>query len=89
MSSESFNMIEAIVWFLLGVGCFISARLRRAGYKRKLLILAGLNFFIFSFTDLYETGTGAWWDPSWLLALKAFCIAVFIVLYAFCRRAPK
>lgn len=89
MTSETFNLIEAVVWFLLGVGCVISARMRRYGPKRKLLILAGLNFLVFSFTDLYETGTGAWWDPGWLLALKALCIAFFIVLYALYRRAPK
>lgn len=74
------NYIWSIVWFCLALGVVSDARAVVAGkYWRYALSLA---FVAFGFSDIIEAKTGAWWQPTWLLFFKIFCIvSIVIILY--------
>ena len=70
------NYIECGLWSTIGV-CFIVAWFR---YRMLDAAIAAVTFLLFGLSDYIEAHTGAWWQPWPLLALKAGCIAVFLVL---------
>jgi hypothetical protein len=83
-----FNQGEAVLWSAFAIGLLLVAT-RRSGRKRRLLLIAGGAFGAFGFSDYIEAGTGAWWDPPWLLALKGACIAVLLFTLREWRRLPQ
>ncbi len=66
------NAVEALLWISLSVLAIATSRRTRS--RRWSLGLAAA-LFLFGVSDLVETQTGAWYDPWWLLAWKATCIA--------------
>ena len=74
-----FNLAETLLWGIIALGCVLGA-IRRAGAKRRLLVIASVAFGLFSFSDWIEADSGAWWEPPWLLALKVACVATLILV---------
>jgi hypothetical protein len=72
------NLAEAILWLVIAL-IFAIVAFRTQGAKSNV-ILACIAFALFGISDLFEIGTGAWWRPFELLALKAGCIVVFVTL---------
>ncbi len=73
-----FNLVEGIVWLV--IAAIVFWRSRREGTKmRRLGGFTSIGFILFGISDFIEMRTGAWWDPSWLLILKASCILGFAV----------
>lgn len=70
------NQLEAVLWFLFGVGFAIRAMRKRDGHRRLAMILTAA-FLVFGISDLIEARTGAWWRPVWLLILKVVCVGTF------------
>jgi hypothetical protein len=79
-----FNQIEAALWFTIALSLAIWLRMQRPW--RWLLPLA---FGVFGVSDLIEAQTGAWWDPWWLLVMKAACVLVFLLAFRQRRRQEK
>ena len=79
-----FNEIEAGLWFAIALALAICLRMRRPW--RWLL---PLSFAVFGVSDLIEVQTGAWWEPWWLLAMKATCVLVFLLAFRERRRQEK
>lgn len=75
---EIVNYIEAGLWGLFAVG--FAVRTRRAGEARGRCLIAACAFLFFGLSDVVEAHTGAWWRPWWLLAWKASCLLVFLLL---------
>ena len=73
----TFNFAEAALWFVVSLVLAVKAALGAANVRFTLLLLASA-FFVFGVSDLIEARTGAWWDPLWLLAMKACCIVTFL-----------
>ena len=71
-----FNLIEGIWWIGLGVWLMSIAAISKY-YKTVLAII----LILFGISDFVEMVTGAWWQPWWLLAWKALCITVGIILF--------
>lgn len=71
------NLIEAGLWLGLAL---IAAGLacRASGQKRRWGWIMAAALFAFGVSDLIEAKRGAWWDPVWLLMLKATCLAVLV-----------
>lgn len=76
-----FNEAEAGLWFVIAF--VLALRLRMGRPWRWLLPLA---FAVFGVSDLIEVQTGAWWDPWWLLVMKAACVLVFLLAFRERRR---
>jgi hypothetical protein len=76
-----FNYGEAGLWFVIAF--VLALRLRMKRPWRWLLPLA---FAVFGVSDLIEVRTGAWWDPWWLLVMKAACVLVFLLAFRERRR---
>jgi hypothetical protein len=56
--------------------------------KHADLLVGVFAFGLFGLSDYIEAGTGAWWRPWWLLALKVACILTFVILlYRHWRRS--
>ena len=72
------NLAEAILWLVIAL-IFAIVAFRTHGSKSNI-ILAFIAFALFGISDLVEIGTGAWWRPFELLALKAGCVVVFVTL---------
>jgi hypothetical protein len=72
-----FNYAEAAFWWTFALVFAFRAFRFGAQWRRDQLILA-LAFAGFGFSDWLEVGTGAWWRPWWLLALKAICLLVIV-----------
>jgi len=70
------NYVECGLWCSIGLG-FVIAWIR---YRLLDAVIAAVTFLLFGLSDYIEAHTGAWWQPWPLLALKAGCILVFIVL---------
>ena len=81
------NFAEAMLWLAIGTG-FLIARYRQPVAKMKCTF-AAVAFAAFGISDLIEIHTGAWWKPWPLLALKAICVAVFLVLLAWHYRGRR
>ena len=83
------NLIEAGVWFLLGLVLLVHA-CRSPKRMRPILFALVTTLLLFGVSDLVESRTGAWWTPWWLFAWKAICVAAlllgFLRYYALVRR---
>jgi hypothetical protein len=79
-----FNEIEAGLWFVIALSLAIWLRMQRPW--RWLL---PLSFAVFGVSDLIEVQTGAWWEPWWLLVMKAACVLVFLLAFRERRRQEK
>ena len=79
-----FNEAEALLWFVIAL--VLALRLRMGRPWRWLLPLA---FAVFGVSDLIEVRTGAWWDPWWLLVMKAACVLVFLLAFRERRRQER
>lgn len=83
-----FNYGEAALWFTISLIAF----LRRKNDNSKLTQLAitvSISFFFFGISDLIEANTGVWWQPWWLLVLKALCILSFVICWYKYRQIIK
>ena len=76
---EIANYIEAGLWISIG-SIFAGFAVRRSNRRRTLSVIASPTFLVFGLSDIMEVRTGAWWKPWPLLALKAACICVMLVL---------
>lgn len=66
-----FNLIEALIWFALGIFVLVRyARHRKTWYELQY----SLSFTLFGLTDLLETHA----TPIWLLAFKAACLLAIL-----------
>ena len=74
--TEIGNQIEAVLWFVFAA-VFGVAAMRTTARTRRLWRILCLAFAAFGVSDLIEAHTGAWWRPTWLLALKGACLGVF------------
>ena len=73
------NYIEAGLWISIGL-IFAGFAVRQSTRRRILSVIASPTFLLFGVSDIIEVRTGAWWKPWPLLALKAACICVMLVL---------
>ncbi|WP_462157739.1 hypothetical protein [Pseudoalteromonas sp. GB56] len=82
MTIETFNYIEAGLWFIIGLGMLITAFNKRTESQwLKVLLIASVAFILFGISDIIEAETGAWWKPFELLVLKTACALTFIGCY--------
>jgi hypothetical protein len=72
-----FNYAEATFWWTFALVFFIRAVRGEQQWRRGQLIL-GFAFTGFGLSDWIEVGTGAWWRPWWLLALKGVCLLIIV-----------
>lgn len=77
MDIDLFNLLEGIFWIGLGVWLVLTRRVER---KRRHTVLA-VGLVLFGLSDFVEMHTGAWWQPWWLLAWKALCVGVFVLIF--------
>ena len=82
----AFNYAEALLWFIIALALAVRLRMRRPWPWRWLLPCA---FALFGVSDLIEVQTGAWWEPWWLLVMKAACVLVFLLAWWAHRRQGK
>ena len=90
-ASEIVNWGEVFLWPAFGLLClFFAFRGKGAPLSNKRLWTLAPAFFVFGASDYIELRTGAWWDPPWLLAMKAACLVVFAaVAWGHCRDKGK
>lgn len=93
MSDNSFfvtaNLIEALLWALIGFAFLLRAIWLRTP-ARRMAIITGLTFLFFGLLDVAETRTGAWWRPWWLFAWKASCVILLtMLLTVYVRRRDR
>ena len=88
--AETFNLYEAILWFVIAVTLFASAIFDKSKifYKTNLIVSAIL-FFVFGVSDLIEMQTGVWWRPMSLLIMKGACIIGFVGCFIKYRQLIK
>lgn len=79
-----FNYGEASLWFVIAL--VLAVRLQMLRPWRWLVPVA---FACFGVSDLIEVQTGAWWEPWWLLVMKAACVLVFLLAWRAHRRQRK
>lgn len=79
-----FNYAEAGLWFIIAGA--LAWKLRMGMPWRWLVPVA---FGCFGVSDLIEVQTGAWWEPWWLLVLKAACVLVFVLAWRAQRRQGR
>lgn len=72
-----FNYFEAGLWFTIALTVFFRSKNLQPDLKR-LGTIVSISFILFSFSDIVEASTGAWWRPLWLLGLKGLCILSFV-----------
>ncbi len=73
------NYVEAGLWLVIAL-LLAAAAVRHRGVVRQRAAQAATVFAVFAGSDVVEAQTGAWWRPWWLLAWKAACVLVLIVL---------
>ncbi len=78
MSHAIFNYFEAVLWISFGCALF-AVTVRSALEQRRILYITAAILVVFGISDLIEVHTGAWWQPLWLLLMKASCIFSFIL----------
>ena len=82
MNIAQFNYLEAGLWFLIAtVLCLAAAKRGTSNPYFGVLVTTAVTFLVFGISDVIEAHTGAWWRPVGLLALKAICILMLLVLY--------
>jgi hypothetical protein len=72
-----FNYAEAAFWCCCAIAFIYRAFRGERRWRREQLILA-FAFAGFGLSDWIEVGTGAWWKPWWLLALKVICLLAIV-----------
>ncbi len=77
---QMYNYFEIVLWTTIGVVVAIKCS-KTSRQVKKLGLAAACAFFVFAVSDYIEIHTGAWWDPWWLLAMKASCVGVFGLTY--------
>ncbi len=85
---EIANRIEAGIWFVVALILLVRALRSEQHLKRIIMILSG-SFIVFGISDLIEAKSGAWWQPLWLLFLKAVCLILFFFGFRAYFRAMK
>lgn len=75
--SQIGNLIEAVLWLVVALLFFIQFS-QSQGRLRQVFLILSLTFIVFGISDVIESQTGTWWQPLWLLLMKAGCILVFI-----------
>jgi len=85
---ETFNLGEAVLWFVCAVAVAMASRRRAAGVRRNAW-LAVAALFAFGVSDLIEIQTGAWWRPWWLFVLKAACVLALTGCFIRHRRLAR
>jgi hypothetical protein len=74
------NYIEALIWFMFGIGFAVNAG-KTSGRTRINRLITTLIFLLFGGSDIVEVQTGAWWSPWWLFVWKASCILSMVILF--------
>lgn len=81
-ASEPFgyiNLAEAVLWWAIALVVLKMAMgAKRAALTFWMRVLSG-TLFVFGASDVIEVGTGAWYRPVGLLALKSVCVLVSLV----------
>lgn len=77
MGIDFFNLVEGVFWIGLGAWVLLTRRMVRG---RRQVALA-IFLIAFGVSDFVEMRTGAWWTPWWLLAWKAVCVGMFLVIF--------
>ena len=72
-----FNRAEAVLWFAVAIAMAVCAFWQPVAQRKTMWFLA-TAFAAFGVSDVIESQTGAWWEPWWLLVLKAACVLAFI-----------
>ena len=80
-----FNLVEACIWWGIGVFVVMWMFIRRS-FALKTLLLA-LALFAFGATDILETR--AWYSPWWLCAWNILCVAAIAFLLFLHIRSKK
>ncbi len=72
------NVIEGFLWIgIAGIIYFRAAKRTDEG-TRRIAGRAVLAFSFFGISDFIEAGTGAWYRPIWLFAMKSVCVVVLV-----------
>lgn len=66
------NYAEACLWTALGIAAIVK-RNSTAG------VMLGGALLTFGVSDVIEANTGAWYEPWWLLVMKAVCVLFILV----------
>jgi hypothetical protein len=74
---KSANLVEAALWFTVSL-VFVRKAIRAHARLRWVFLILAAAFVVFGTSDIIESGTGAWWRPWWLLALKATCMCAIL-----------
>ncbi|MCE5186101.1 MAG: hypothetical protein LLF76_08270 [Planctomycetaceae bacterium] len=85
MIETIFNLVEGLWW--IGLGIFILTFRNRA--SRKHMITLALVLICFGLSDFIEIWSGAWWQPLWLLAVKAMCLIAAPIILILMRRQSR
>ncbi len=74
---QKFNIVEAFFWMAMSWIAVLYS------YKKSDWYMLSLSWvlFLFGFSDVIESQTGAWWEPWWLLVWKACCIISISALF--------
>ena len=89
MTIAEFNQYEALLWVVVGTLCLVKAASVKSHTERTRLWLAlGALFCLFALSDGIEAQTGAWWRPTELLGLKAFCVLGALGVWRLLHRYP-
>jgi len=87
---ETFNLYEAILWFVIAAALFVTAIFDKSKTLYKInLIISAILFILFGISDLIEMQTGAWWRPLSLLALKSACVVGFALCFIKYKQLQK
>lgn len=65
-SAGGFNLIEAVVWIIIGVVVFSALNKPAFEKSKKEVFIGGVLFIFFGISDIFEIYSGAWWKP-WCL----------------------
>ena len=88
-AADAYNYTEIGIWCALGVTVGIRA-FRSGGVARRDGLLACVTLISFGLSDYAEIRTGGeWWSPWWLLAWKATCVLILLVLLVRARRRGR
>lgn len=75
-AEQIFNLVEGFWWIGLGIWML---RLEKDPVRHAVVLLSAV-LVVFGVSDFIEMFTGAWWRPTWLLAIKAVCVTVGLII---------
>lgn len=87
---QIFNFCEGLVW--TAIAGVLLVRSRKFPHLRKVMLGAGVTFFLFGVSDFIEIRTRAWYEPWTLLAFKIACVISLVIHFVLYRRqksAPR